>query len=140
MILYLSFEELAALAACAETALAPGPAPGHGVAAPSRIQYEIEQFALRLDGDVAIETLTDHERIQRVISHLLDDARARVDEAILLEHAAAESAVAAYFTFAHVLAVHDRLIRIGEEMAALAELMTGDDPESESARRFRFPE
>jgi hypothetical protein len=63
-----------------------------------------------------------------------------MDEAVILQHAAAESAVAAYFEYAHVLSVSNRLQAIGEEMAAIVQLMTGDDPDSESARRFSFPE
>lgn len=140
MILFLSFEELSALGASAGHVLAAGSAAGHGIAAPPQFIAEVENFAQRLTGDVTVGTIDEQRSMQRVVDHLLAGTRARMDEFVLAEHAAAESAVAAYFEYAHVLTVSRRLHGIGLEMVALVELMTGDDPESDAARRFSFPE
>ena len=63
-----------------------------------------------------------------------------MESLILAHHAADEEAVAAYFDFAHVLTVEDRLGRIASEMEAVIELVTGSPPTPETARTFRFPE
>jgi hypothetical protein len=140
VILYLSFEELAALGSCAERVLLADMVSGHGIAAPPQLVADVEQFSQRLTGDIAITTLDDQRTLQLVVKHLLDQARAAMDEAVIMQHAAAESAVAGYFEYAHVLTVSHRLHAIGEEMAAIVQLMTSDDPDSESGRRFSFPE
>ena len=140
MILYLSFEELAALGSCAERVLLANAGVGHGIAAPPQLSAEVELFSHRLTGDITISSLEDQRTLQLVVKHLLDRSRAAMDEAVILQHAAAEGAVAGYFEYAHVLTVSNRLDAIGEEMAAIVQLMTGDDPESESGRRFSFPE
>ena len=140
MILYLSFEELAALGAGAERLLFANAASGHGIAAPPQLIADVESFAQRLTGDISISSMEDQRTLHLVVKHLLDRSRGQMDEAVILQHAAAESAVAAYFEYAHVLSVSTRLQAIGEEMAAIVQLMTGDDPDSESGRRFSFPE
>lgn len=140
MILFLSFEELAALSATAEVVLADHQPPGHGVAAPTRLFADIESFAQSLDGDLVLSNLDEQRCMQRVIEHLRQEARARMDTAVLELHPAAEAAVAAYFNYAHVLTVERRICGIGEEMTALIRLLTSDDPDSETARRFSFPE
>lgn len=139
MILFLSFEELSALGASAEHVLAAGTQAG-GIVAPPQFLAEIELFTQRLAADVAVETLDDQRGMQRIVEHLLAGCRARLDEMVLRTHAADEGAVAAYFEYAHVLTVSRRLRAIGDEMSALVELMTGDDPDSDAARRFSFPE
>ena len=140
MTLYLSFEELAALGSCAERLLLANSVSGHGIAAPPQLVADVEQFSHRLTGDIPIASLEDQRTLQLVVRNLLDRSRAAMDEAVIVQHAAAESAVAAYFEYAHVLTVSNRLAAIGEEMAALVHLMTGEDPESESGRRFSFEE
>lgn len=139
MILYLSYEELAALESSAEQVLVAD-ATGGGIAAPPQLVTEVEQFSQRLTGDITVASLSDQRTMQSVVEHLLAGSQARMDEAVLLEHAAAESAVAAYFEYAHILGVQHRLSAIGSEMAAIVQLMTGNDPDSESGRRFEFPE
>jgi hypothetical protein len=140
VILYLSFEELSALGAEAERVLAAHRATGAGIAAPPLFMDDVERFAQRLTGDVDVENIDQQRTMRRVVSYLLAGCRARMDRIILEQHAAAESAVAAYFDYAHVLTASRRLDVIGEEMAALVEVMTGEDPESDAARRFVFPE
>lgn len=140
MILFLSFEELSALGASAGHVLAAGSHAGHGIVAPPQFLARIEQFSQRLAADITVENLEDQRDIQRIVEHLLAGCRARLDDMVLTHHAADESAVAAYFEYAHVLTVSRRVRAIGDEMAALVELMTGDDPDSDAARRFTFPE
>lgn len=139
MILYLSFEELTALSATASDVLAADDI-GHGVIAPPRIDAEIERFAQHLVGDVTLASIDEQQRALRVVRHLLQFCRIRLQEAVLTEHPAAERAVAAYFTFAHVLTVEQRVSMIGDEMASLVRLMTGEEPDSETGRRFSFPD
>jgi hypothetical protein len=140
MILYLSFEELTALSAEAERVLTAGEPVGHGIAAPPAFLAEVEQFAQLLVGDVAVETLEQQRSMRRVVDYLLDRCHRRMERHVVEQHAAAESAVAAYFDYAHVLTARHRLDAIGEEMAALVHVLTGKDPESDSGRRFEFPE
>lgn len=139
MILYLNFEELAALSATARDALGAG-ASGHGVIAPPRIDAEVEQFDDSLSGDIAVHSLAEQQRTLRVVRHLLQHCRNRMEQAVLDEHPAAEMAVSAYFTFAHLLTVERRVAVMGEEMAKLVRLMTGEDPDSDTGRRFSFPD
>ena len=139
MILYLNFEELAALSATAREVLAAG-ASGHGVIAPPRIDAEVEQFADSLSGDIGVHSLAEQQRTLRVVRHLLQHCRITMEREILDEHHAAEVAVAAYFTFAHMLTVERRVVVMGEEMANLVRLMTGEDPDSDTGRRFSFPD
>lgn len=139
MILYLSFEEIAALSASAENALAQNAAGGH-VAAPPQIVADLESLAHRLDGELRVTSLDDQDRMQRAVRHLLTACRAAMDAAVLDLHPADEAAVAAYFSYAHVLTVDRRLRLIGEEMLAIAQLMTGEEPDSDATRRFTFPD
>jgi hypothetical protein len=139
VILYLSFEELTALNAEAERVLDAAGA-GHGIAAPPQFLAEVESFAQLLVGDVAITSL-DHQRsVRRVVDVLVQRCRARMDAAVVEQHPAAEGAVAAYFDYAHVLAASSRIDVIGAEMQAMVHVITGDDPDSDAARRFSFPE
>jgi hypothetical protein len=141
VILYLSFEELTALSAEAERVLdASSTAPGYGIAAPPQFLAEVESFAQLLVGDVAVTSIDQHRSMRRVVDVLLQRCRARMDAVILEQHPAAESAVAAYFEYAHVLAASSRLDVIGAEMDAMVRLMIGAEPDSEAARRFSFPD
>jgi hypothetical protein len=140
VILYLSFEELTALSAEAERVLDASAAAGHGIAAPPQLLAEVEQFAQLLTGDVAVTTLDQQRSMRRVIDHLLDACRVRMDTLVLDQHPAAEGAVAAYFDYAHVLSASSRVDRLGTEMEVLLQVMTGEDPESDAGRRFSFPE
>jgi hypothetical protein len=140
VILYLSFEELTALSAEAERVLDASAAPGYGIAAPPQFLAEVESFAQLLIGDVAVTSIDQQRSMRRVIDVLLQRCRARMDAVILDQHPAAESAVAAYFDYAHVLAASSRLDIIGGEMEAMVRVMTGAEPDSDAARRFTFPE
>jgi lipoate synthase len=136
MILHCSYEELTALDAASERVL-EGTGSG-GVAAIADVLPDIEALAPRLTGDIAIDTLDEQASIQRAVEYLLANARGRTDAFILEEHPSAESAIRSYFEYAHMLAVLDRLRHMGDEMRALAELMTGRPHTDDAARRFAF--
>lgn len=140
MILYLSFEELSALRSGIEHVLEADAHAGHGIAAPPQVVADLEQLAPQLTGDLTIATLDQQRRTRAAVAHLLHEARIAMDHYILVQHPAAEPAVAAYFDYAHVLTVLHKLDRMYEEMAALVQIVTGNDPDSETARRFSFPD
>jgi len=138
MILYCSFEELSALSASIERVL--DAADTGGVAAPPDVLPDLEALAPRLTGDIDVDSLAVQQSIERAVGHLLADARDRLDDTILQQYPAAEAAVQAYFDYANLLSVHDRIARIGEEMQALIELMTGKPPSEETAGSISFEE
>jgi hypothetical protein len=140
VILYLSFEELSALNTSAAEVLADEAAGAHGITAPASLLAEIRQLILQLDGDITLRSLDEQRRVERAVRHLTLHARRQMDRAVLEQHPADEAAVAAYFEYAHLLAVGNRLDAIGEEMAALVRLLTELHPDSEAGRHFAFPE
>ena len=140
MILHCTFEELAALSAGAERVLAEAGDASVAVAAPPEVVANLEALGPRLIGDLTINTLAESRSIARAVAYVLSDLKARMDGFILNEHPASERTVQAYFEYAHVLSVEDRLRRIGDQMAALIELMTGAPPDDHSARTFAFPD
>ncbi|HUF50605.1 MAG TPA: hypothetical protein VMN60_07230 [Longimicrobiales bacterium] len=140
MILYLSFEELAALNTSASDVLADNAAGTHGVVAPPQVIAEIEQVLPLLVGDVGLRSLDDQRRMQHAVRYLTIHARRQMERAVIEEHPAAEPAIAAYFIYAQLLTVANRLDAIGAEMAAVIKLLTHEQPDSEAARRFTFPD
>lgn len=140
MNLHCNFEELTALASTAERVLIAHGAGEVPVAAPPRALADLEALAPRLAGEISITTLYAQRSVQRALELALEDTRARLDALVLDQHPAAEDAVAAYFEYAHILAVLDRTRRIGAEMSVLIELMTGRAPDDDTARSFAFPD
>ena len=140
MILHCTFEELSAISAGAERVLAEAGSGATVVVAPPEIVADVEALLPRLTGDLSLSTLTDQQSIARAITYIVAEAKQRMDAAIIEEHAAGEFAVGAYFDYAHALTVQDRVVRLGAEMSALIELMTGRPPTTESAREFTFPD
>lgn len=124
MLVRCTFEELTALVAGAEKTLGSVFPLGVGVAAPPRELADVEALA-NTDGDFELNTLEEQRQLARAIDLVLDTLRASVDASILEEYVGAENAVIAYFDYAHVLTVRDRVRRTGEEMEALFELMNG---------------
>ncbi len=136
MILHCSYEELTAIDTAIDRvfeALDNG-----GVAAPPEVLPALEALSPRLTGDLSVDSLEEANQIQRALEFLLVDARERVDDFILRENPSSESAIRAFFEYAHVLTVLDRLRHISDEMRALIDLMTGGAPTDEAARRFSF--
>ena len=140
MILHCTFEELSALAAGTHRVLAEADEAAVLVAAPPQVVADLEALAPRLTGDMTVTTLAEQRSIARAAAYILTDLKQRMDATIIAEHPASEATVQAYFEYAHVLAFDDRLRRLGEEMTAIIELMTGGKPSEESARTVTFPD
>lgn len=139
MILSCTFEELAALRGAAERALRT-PAGAAGVVAPPEGLEDVEALLPLLDGDISVPTLERQQIIERAVGCVLAMLREQMDDLILDRYVGEEDAVNAYFDYANVLTVHQRIVELGAEMSALVELVTGDEPTSESARRITFPD
>lgn len=138
MILHWSFEEITAASSGVERVLEGS---GHGgVAAPPRVIADIEALRPRLTGDFTVDTLADARSILRALDCILEEARFRTDRYIIEQHPAAESAVASFFDYAHLLTVQDRLRRMESQMAALIELMSGAPPTEQTALSYQFPD
>lgn len=140
MILHCTFEELSALSAGAERVLSESGSAGVVVAAPAEIVADLEALAPRLIGDLSVTTLAEQRSMARAVAFVAADLKTRMDASIVTEHAASEAAVQAYFEYAHVLTLEDRLRRLGSQMSALIELMTGGPASDESARSIAFPD
>lgn len=140
MILHCTFEELSALSAGAARVLLESGNAGVAVAAPAEIVADLEALTPRLIGDLSVTTLAEQRTIARAIAFVVADLKTRMDASIVSEHAAGESAVQAYFEYAHVLTMEDRLRRLGSQMSALIELMTGGPANDEAARSIAFPD
>jgi hypothetical protein len=140
MYLHCSFEELTALASTAERVLAAHGSGELSVAAPPRALADLEALAPRLAGEISIPTLHVQRSVQRALELALEETRARMDAMILEYHPAAEDAIAAYFDYAHILSVLERVTRMGAEMTMLIEVMTGRPVDDETARSFSFPD
>ena len=139
MILHCNFEELGALREGATALLGEARGDHAPVAAPPEGREEVESFVRRLTGDLAIETLREQQEIAKAVGFIVGHLREEMDFAIKSTHPADEVAVASYFLFAHALAVLNRVVEMGEEMAALIEVVTGGGVTEEAARSFLFP-
>jgi hypothetical protein len=78
--------------------------------------------------------------VRDVVALICENLRTRLEGEVVEHHPAHEDAVLLYFDYAHVLKVLDRLDRIGGEMSALFELMTGTAPTPETAAAVTFPD
>lgn len=139
MIVHCNFEELSALGAAAGRVLGGSGEGGTAVSAPADIVADLEVVAPLLVGDIDVRTLAEQERLQRVFEFMLADLLERMDAAVIEHHPAAEFAVAAYFEYAHVLSATQRVRRLGAEMRAVIELVTGAAPDEAVAHGFTFP-
>jgi hypothetical protein len=140
VILYCNFEELAAVSAGGHRLLAAAGGGDHPVIAPPQALADLEWVLPRLIGDIDIETLHEQRSIQRALEYLIADLGARMDEAILSQHPAAEDAVLAYFDYGHVRATLGRVQRMGAQMEAIIELATGVAADEQTAKSFLFQE
>lgn len=140
MILACNYEEVTALAHGARSFLQDGEREGGPVAAPSADRGAVEALLPRLTGDLSVRTIQEQGEVERavqaIVTHLHHEMRSRVVTA----HPAAEEAVAAYFDFAHALAVLHRVQEVGDEMKVLVEVMTGRPAGDRASRTFRFPD
>ncbi len=100
----------------------------------------MEALLPRLKGDLSLYTLEDLRAVQVGLDAIVEHLREEMEAAVFATHAADESAVNAYFAFAHGLTVLNRVEEIGEEMVAIIELVTGAAPSADEVRSFRFPD
>ena len=140
MILHCTFEELSAISAGAERVLAEAGSGTTVVVAPPEVIADVEALLPRLNGDLSLTTLAEQQSIARAVTYIVAELKQRMDATILDEHAAAEYAVGAYFDYAHALTVQDRVVRLGAEMSAIIEVMTGRAPTAETTKTFEFPD
>lgn len=141
MLVRCSFEELVALTAGAERTMAAAAiGAGAGVAAPPRELADVEALLARSDGDLELETLAEQRSVARALDLILATLHEYMEETILEQYVGAEDAVVAYFDFAHVLTLRERVRRAGEEMEAVIDLMSGGPPAGETARQITFPD
>lgn len=140
MILHCNYEELTALRWGAR-ALLENEESGEGrVLAPSEERARVEAFVPHLAGDMSIATLHELRGVQTAISAIVECLRVDMEHVVVATHAADETAVAAYFDFAHGLTVTHRLREMASEMTALIELVTGAPPSELTRRTFQFPD
>lgn len=140
MILRCNFEELRALTAGGRSLL-EGDSEGHAsVLAPAESRARVEALLPRLTGDLSVASLAEARGMRTAVRAIVEFLRAEMEATVLATHAADESAVAAYFDFAHALSVFYRLHEMVTEMEALVELVTGEPADAETARTFRFPD
>lgn len=140
MILQFNYEELTALKAGASGLLREGDPGGGVVLAPPERRARVEALVPMLDGDVSLESLAEVHDVQVAIETIVGWLRKEMESAVLATHAAEESAVAAYFDFAHAFTVSHRVSEMATEMSALIELMTGAPPTPDTARDIHFPD
>lgn len=139
MILHCTFEELSALSSGAERVLSAEEGQAN-VAAPPEAVAHLEALYPRLQGDLSINTLAEQRRVHSALEYLVLELRQRMERTVLERYVGADDAVNAYFDFANVLTVHERVRGMGREMTVLIELMTGAAPTPEAAATFTFPD
>ncbi|MGQ0814801.1 MAG: hypothetical protein ACT4O1_10090 [Gemmatimonadota bacterium] len=140
MILHCTYEELSALSAGGERVLAEAGSGLSVVTAPPEVVADVEALMPRLTGDLGVTTLAEQQSIARAVTFIVAELKQSLDAHVLQTHPADEYAVGAYFDYAHALSVQDRVLRIGNEMAAMIELLTGSPPTPDMVRNFILPD
>jgi len=141
MVLAFNYEEVTALSHGARAFLhEERDGDGASVAAPSAAVHAVEVLLPRLTGDLSVRTLGEQQNLEEGIEAVLAHLRTTMQSSVLATHPAAEEAVAAYFDYAHVLAVLGRVREMGAEMRALFEVMTGKPAVGQAAMSFVFPD
>jgi hypothetical protein len=138
VIVTLDYEELSSLRDGAELALEPAPLGG-AVAAPTAGQVQLESIR-SAEGDLSLTTLAEQQRVQRALERILDAARERMDVLVLAQYVGSDDAVNAYFDYARVLTVLERVRVAGRRMSAIIELVTGHPPTPASSVDVSFPD
>src|SRR5690606_20812185 len=104
------------------------------------ILAQVAMLQPRLNASLTISTLEEQRWIRRAVEAICAVLHERMDEKLLEFHPAHEEAVALYFDYAHAFGVLRRLDAMGAEMSGIIELMTGEPPSEQSARRISFPD
>ena len=140
MILHCTYEELTALSAGSERVLAEAGSAAAVVIAPPEVIADVEALLPRLGGDLSITTLAEQQSVARAVTFIVAETKQRMDALILEMHPADEYTVQAYFDYAHALSVQDRVVRLGAEMQAIIQVVTGAAPTAKVAREFTIPD
>lgn len=140
MILAVNYEEMTALSHGAKALLQEGRREGSAVAAPSATRAAVEFLLPRLAGELSVRTLAEQRQVERGVDAVVVHFRVQMEEHVLATHPADETAVSAYFDFAHALTVLERVREMGAEMRALVEVMTGEPPNRRTSQEFIFPD
>lgn len=123
MILELSYEEMTALNSAVERMRNAGRG---GVAAPPEALAALDE-RLPLQGDISVGTLSEHHRLLRAMDGVLRHLKQRMDVILVEQYVGADDAVNAYFDYANVFTARHRLHRMGEKMAAMADVIEAPD-------------
>lgn len=137
MILHCAYEELTALSAVAGRVVSAAE-DGARVSAPPQALADVLSLQPRLRGDISVSTLEEQRSVERAVDYLLDELRERMNHFIVTQYVGSEDSVNAYFDYAHVFGLRDRVRAVGREMAVMIELMTGEAPTAETARSVTF--
>ena len=140
VILSVNYEETQALRGGAENLLSGDAGDPCVVMVQPEDRVAVEALLPKLEGDISVQTLEELQGTERAIEAILECLRAEMEVTVVVTHPADESAVNAYFEFAHVLAVARRLEELSDEMEALIELVTGEPVTADSVRGFQFPD
>jgi len=136
-----NYEELRALRQGARVLLrAAGDEEGPSVAAPPEGVDDVERLLPRLDGDLDIDTLNEQRAVAAALRAIVERLRSDMEATVIASHPAHETAIEAYFDYAHALSVLGRAEEMGAEMEALIEVVTGQAATEEVARTFVFPD
>lgn len=139
VILQFNFEELSALREGARILLEDSAGEHAAIVAPPIERVHVQELMARLDGDLSIETLSEQRVVAEALTAIVEVLRADMESTILAHHPGDEGAVTSYFDFGHALSVLGRVERIGDEMEAVIEVVTGGEATEEIARTFLFP-
>lgn len=140
MILFINYEETRALRSGAQNLLSGDSDDPCVVLAPPEDRASVQELLPRLHGDLSLRTLEELRSTERAIDAITECLRVEMEASVMATHPADESAVSAYFEFAHALCVARRLEEMAGEMEALIELVTGSRVTAESIRDFQFPD
>jgi hypothetical protein len=140
VILHCTYEELAALSAGGERVLAEAGSGVSVILAPPEVIADVEALLPRLAGDLSVTTIAEQQAVARAVTFIVAELKQRMDALVVETHPADEYAVGAYFDYAHALSVQDRVARLGAEMHAIADLLTGSPPSREIMRDFTIPD
>jgi hypothetical protein len=141
VILHLGYEELTALRDGAVLALAQeSPSNNPSSHGPVTVRSRLLALVPDLGGDVGIETLREQSEWADAFGLIVECLRREMEVAVAATHPADEDAVASYFGFAHAYSALDRLHRMGRQMEAMIEVLSGDTLIELNAAEFVFPD
>jgi hypothetical protein len=141
VILHVNYEEIRALGTGADLIRDAGQdGSGSAVAAPSAAVARAEALRARLTGDLEIATLAEQRSVREAVAAICEHLRERLETTVIEFSPGHDQAVDLYFDYAHALTVLDRVDRLGVEMTAMIEVITGSQVTEADANRITFPD